>query len=163
MNEEQSGESVASSKSSDQASNSSNSGTTEIIEKVGSTGSELQSVNDSNNTANSSSELTPVGEPGTVDDNSKLSKNQIKRLVKKQRWEDSKIHRRQKTRRKAKELKEKIKKGLIPPTDSLSRKQKKSNLMENSACKVAVAIDMSFDHLMIEKVTLFSSVIVKIK
>jgi len=80
-----------------------------------------------------------------------MSKSQMKKLAKKRKWEENKAARRAKDRAKRKELKAKVKKGEIPP-DYMTRKQKQMNTMQNSSCKVAVAIDMSFNDLMIEKV-----------
>lgn len=80
-----------------------------------------------------------------------LSKHQRKKLAKKLKWEENKKLRRAKTKAKRKELQAKINAGLIPKP-LFSRKVKKSNTMKESGNRVGVAIDMSFNHLMIEKV-----------
>lgn len=76
-----------------------------------------------------------------------LSKSALKKLKKKELWEQRKKERRIRE-------KEKRKKKRLDPSHSLStvtRKQLKNATMANSSCKVAVVVDLSFDSFMDEK------------
>lgn len=79
----------------------------------------------------------------------KLSKRQQKLLLKRQQWLDNKADRRvvQKMKRKQKR-REKLECGK---DTGPSRKKLKSNTMKNSLCKIRVAVDCSFDDLMVDK------------
>lgn len=78
-----------------------------------------------------------------------LSKRQKKKLLKKQKWNDTKAERRKRER-------EKLKKRLVEkraagePCGNI-RKKLKQMTMATSSCKQRVVVDMSFDDLMIEK------------
>lgn len=81
---------------------------------------------------------------------SKLTKRQLKKYHKFLNWQKVKKEKRSKEKEKAKE-KRKLAKQLnidIGP----SRKELKRKKMECSPCTIGVCIDLSFDHLMIDKV-----------
>lgn len=105
----------------------------------------MEDCPDKQKQSNSSSDQTQ-GEMET-----KLSKRQMKKLAKQQKWEDTKAYRRAKAKAKRKEFVEKRRQGLVD--NYVSRKQKRANTMKGSDCKVGMAIDMSFNHLMADKVT----------
>lgn len=82
---------------------------------------------------------------------SKLSKRQMKKYKKCLKWQEVKKEKRLKERIKLKERRkyQKLNNIDIGP----SRKElKKRPKMEDSPCKITVCIDLSFDHLMIDKV-----------
>lgn len=78
-----------------------------------------------------------------------LSKRQQKKLLRRQKWNDTKVERRKRER-------EKLKKRLVEkraagePCGNI-RKKLKQMTMASSSCKQRVVVDMSFDDLMIEK------------
>ena len=106
---------------------------------------QVTTVNDQNQTEESV-KLTEVAENGSV----QLSKRQIKRQQKKERWNAYKHEKRAEERQKRKDRRRcQVESGLaLPP----SRKRLKKNKMVDSSCKQKVAIDCSFDDLMAEKV-----------
>lgn len=80
---------------------------------------------------------------------SKLTKRQMKKYQKVLKWQSIKKEKRAKERLKTKKRKHEAKQNNIDLGPS--RKQLKRSKMENSLCKIGVAIDLSFDHLMIDK------------
>ncbi|XP_005091028.1 tRNA methyltransferase 10 homolog A [Aplysia californica] len=86
---------------------------------------------------------------GVVDDTQKLSKNQLKKLKRKERWLAVKQERRQQEKQKRKQrLAERREKGEdIGP----NRKRLKTNTMKNSSCKIQVVLDLSLDEYMNDK------------
>lgn len=84
---------------------------------------------------------------------SKLTKTQMKKYQRMLRWQASKKEKRAKERLKTKD--KKIKAKLLNIDLGPSRKQLKNSKMANSSCKIGVAIDLSFDDLMINKVKKF--------
>ncbi|KAJ8984824.1 hypothetical protein NQ317_013023 [Molorchus minor] len=80
---------------------------------------------------------------------SKLSKRQMKKFKKSLKWQDvKKVKRaREKLKAKQKRLDAKLKNIELGP----SRKELKRKKMKDSPCKMGVCIDLSFDHLMIDK------------
>lgn len=85
---------------------------------------------------------------------SKLSKRQLKKYNKTLKWQEVKKEKRLKEKNKLKE-KRKIQKlnniDIGPSRKELKRRPK----MKDSPCKISVCIDLSFDHLMIDKVNIF--------
>lgn len=81
---------------------------------------------------------------------SKLTKRQLKKYHKFLNWQKVKREKRSKEKQKAKE-KRKLAKELNIDTGP-SRKALKLKKMECSPCTIGVCIDLSFDHLMIDKV-----------
>lgn len=81
---------------------------------------------------------------------SKLTKRQLKKYQKFLNWQKVKKEKRSKEKQKAKE-KRKLAKELNIDTGP-SRKALKRKKMECSPCTIGVCIDLSFDHLMIDKV-----------
>ncbi|XP_017773120.1 PREDICTED: tRNA methyltransferase 10 homolog A [Nicrophorus vespilloides] len=79
----------------------------------------------------------------------KLTKTQMKKYRKMLKWEASKKEKRVKERLKMKNKKVEAKKNNIDLGPS--RKQLKKATMANSSCKIGIAIDLSFDDLMIPK------------
>lgn len=81
----------------------------------------------------------------------KLTKSQMKKYLRMKKWEATKKEKRAKERLKTKKRKidAKINNLNIGP----SRKQLKSCTMKNSTCKIAIVFDLSFDELMISKVS----------
>lgn len=84
----------------------------------------------------------------------KLTKSQKKKYLRMKKWEATKKEKRAKERLKTK--KRKIDAKLNNIDIGPSRKQLKSSTMKNSNCKIGVAIDLSFDELMISKVSIFT-------
>lgn len=80
---------------------------------------------------------------------SKLTKRQMKKYQKVLKWQSIKKEKRAKDRLKTKKRKHEAKQNNVDLGPS--RKQLKRAKMENSPCKIGVAIDLSFDHLMIDK------------
>lgn len=82
---------------------------------------------------------------------SKLTKSQLKKYHKMLRWQGSKKEKRKKERlrTKNKRIEAKVNHLDLGP----SRKQLKRCTMATSPCKTGVAIDLSFDHLMTNKVS----------
>ncbi|KAK0073846.1 hypothetical protein PV326_013011 [Microctonus aethiopoides] len=80
---------------------------------------------------------------------STLSKRQLKKIKKKEKWLSKKAEKRQKERLKTKE------KRALARINNIdlgpSRKSLKKRTMENSGCKITITIDMSFDDVMIVK------------
>lgn len=89
---------------------------------------------------------------------SKLSKRQLKKYTKCLKWQEIKKEKRLKEKNKLKE-KRKIQKlsniDMGPSRKELKRRPK----MRDSSCKISVCIDLSFDHLMIDKVSITVSVL----
>ena len=82
------------------------------------------------------------------------SKKQYKKYLKQKRWLATKAEKRAKEKLKLKAKKANAKVLNIPYGSGLNRKQLKHlPKMHESSCKVTVVVDLSFDHLMIEKVT----------
>lgn len=81
----------------------------------------------------------------------KLTKRQMKKYQKMLKWEASKKEKRAKERAKAK--KRKIEAKLNNIDLGPSRRELKRSTMRNSSCKIGVVIDLSFDDLMISKVS----------
>lgn len=83
---------------------------------------------------------------------SKLTKRQLKKYKRMLRWNEAKKEKRAKER-----LKTKLKKTLAKENNidlGPSRKQLKQSKMCNSTCKTSVVIDLGFDDLMIDKVSI---------
>lgn len=80
---------------------------------------------------------------------SKLTKRQMKKYQKILKWQSTKKEKRAKERLKTKKRKHEAKQNNVDLGPS--RKQLKRSKMENSPCKIGIAIDLSFDHLMIDK------------
>lgn len=80
---------------------------------------------------------------------SNLTKTQMKKYQKMLKWEARKKEKRLKERLKAKKRKLEAKQNNVDLGPS--RKQLKRSTMANSTCKISVVIDLSFDHLMINK------------
>ncbi|CAD6208238.1 GSCOCG00003244001-RA-CDS [Cotesia congregata] len=78
-----------------------------------------------------------------------ISKNQLKKIKKKEKWLAHKSEKRLKERLKAKEKRAFARAHNI--NLGPSRKSLKKCTMENSSCKLTITIDMGFDDLMIEK------------
>ncbi|XP_044588331.1 tRNA methyltransferase 10 homolog A isoform X1 [Cotesia glomerata] len=78
-----------------------------------------------------------------------LSKNQLKKIKRKEKWLAHKSEKRLKERLKAKEKRAFARAHNI--NLGPSRKSLKKCTMENSSCKLTITIDMGFDELMIEK------------
>ncbi|XP_064594689.1 tRNA methyltransferase 10 homolog A-like [Liolophura sinensis] len=81
-----------------------------------------------------------------------ISKNQLKRLRKQKKWLESKGEKRkkEKEKRKRKIAEARARGESLGPT----RKSLKENSMKNSACKIRVVIDCSFDKYMNDKDTM---------
>lgn len=81
----------------------------------------------------------------------KLTKSQLKKYHKMLRWQESKKEKRKKERlrTKNKRIEAKVNHIDLGP----SRKQLKRSTMATSPCKTGVAIDLSFDDLMTNKVS----------
>lgn len=86
---------------------------------------------------------------GTSESNT-LSKRQKKKLLKRQRWIDTREERKKKEREKQKRRLE-AKRAAGEICGNVLRKRLKGATMAGSSCKQRVAVDMSFDDLMIEK------------
>lgn len=84
-----------------------------------------------------------------------LSKSQMKKYKKMLSWLANKKERRQQEKLKAKQRKKEAKLNNIDTGPS--RKQLKQSKMCDSSCKTSVVIDLSFDDLMIPKVTLHNN------
>lgn len=83
---------------------------------------------------------------------SKLSKRQMKKYKKCLKWQEVKKEKRLKEKNKLKERRKYQKMNNI--NMGPSRKElKKRPKMKDSPCKISVCIDLSFDHLMIDKVS----------
>lgn len=78
-----------------------------------------------------------------------LSKRQLKKLKKKEKWIQSKPEKRLKERKKLKEKRAFARANNIDLGPS--RKGLKQRTMANSTCKINVSLDLSFDDLMIDK------------
>ncbi|XP_063974831.1 tRNA methyltransferase 10 homolog A [Diachasmimorpha longicaudata] len=78
-----------------------------------------------------------------------LSKNQLKKIKKREKWLSRKAEKRLKERAKTREKRAFARANNIDLGPS--RKALKKCTMAVSPCKVTLAIDMSFDHLMIDK------------
>lgn len=86
---------------------------------------------------------------------SKLSKRQMKKYKKCLKWQEVKKEKRVKEKIRLKERRKHQKLNNIdigPSRKELKRKPK----MKDSPCKITICIDLSFDDLMIDKVTKFS-------
>lgn len=81
---------------------------------------------------------------------SQLTKRQMKKYLKTLKWEARKKEKRANERQKAKKRKMEAKLNNLDLGPS--RKQLKRSTMANSPCKIGIVIDLSFDHLMIDKV-----------
>lgn len=81
----------------------------------------------------------------------KLTKKQLKKYHKMVQWQKTKKEKRKKERlrTKNKRIEAKVKHLDLGP----SRRQLKRSTMATSPCKTGVAIDLSFDHLMTNKVS----------
>nr|CAG4649667.1 EOG090X0D3U [Scapholeberis mucronata] len=77
-----------------------------------------------------------------------ISKSALKRLKKKQLWEQNKLERRkkEKERRKKRKLE-----NPSQPSDKITRSQLKECKMSNSSCRVSIAIDLSLEKFMDER------------
>lgn len=84
-------------------------------------------------------------------DTPKLSKNQQKKLLKKQKWEEGKTERKRKEREKLKRKKAEKRALGEPVTTIINRKRLRDCTMANSSCKQRVVIDLDFEHLMHER------------
>lgn len=78
-----------------------------------------------------------------------LSKRQRKKMLKRQKWLETKAERRQKEREKFRQRME-AKREAGEPSGNI-RKLLKRTTMASSACRQQLVVDMSFDDLMIEK------------
>ena len=85
-----------------------------------------------------------------LDKSDTLSKRQKKKLMKRQRWIDTREERKKKEREKQK-LRLEAKRAAGEICGNVLRKRLKGTTMAGSSCKQRVAVDMSFDDLMIEK------------
>lgn len=83
-----------------------------------------------------------------------MSKSRKKKLLKLAKWEIKKIEKRKQEREKQRLKKQEAREKGVPYRTGPSRKSLKHVKMANSSCRVTVAIDLSFDHLMIDKVNL---------
>ncbi|KAK0174345.1 hypothetical protein PV327_010128 [Microctonus hyperodae] len=87
-------------------------------------------------------------------DTSTLSKRQLKKIKKKEKWLSKKTEKRIIDRRQKERLKTKEKRALARVNNidlGPSRKSLKRRTMENSGCKITITVDMSFDDVMIDK------------
>lgn len=84
---------------------------------------------------------------------SELTKSQMKKYNRMLKWQAVKKEKR--AREKLKTKNKKIEAKLNNIDLGPSRKQLKNSKMKDSACKVGIIIDLSFDHLMIDKVRNF--------
>jgi hypothetical protein len=92
-------------------------------------------------------EASPLKEPSAVQETEPpLSKNALKRQLKRKRWEESKSDRRALKKAKLKEKKETLKQS----GQKLRKRAPKVYGQENSG--IRVVIDCAFDDFMIEKV-----------
>uniref|UniRef100_A0A8D8JSL0 tRNA (guanine(9)-N(1))-methyltransferase n=1 Tax=Culex pipiens TaxID=7175 RepID=A0A8D8JSL0_CULPI len=95
-------------------------------------------------------------EPSTPDpvppsENPPMSKRQLKKQLKMQKWEETKKLKRAKEREKMRARKlEAIKAGL-PTRTGPSRKELKRNKVDYSRADISVVVDLSFDEMMIDK------------
>ncbi|KAL1491848.1 hypothetical protein ABEB36_012383 [Hypothenemus hampei] len=80
---------------------------------------------------------------------SKLTKRQMKKYKKFLKWQDAKKEKRAKEKEKIKEKRKQAKLNNV--NLGPSRKELKRKKMGTSSCKIGVCIDLSFDHLMIDK------------
>jgi len=103
------------------------------------------------------------------------SKRALKRLIRKQKWIEHRPEKRKLERQRRKEAKQRwkaeaaVENSLKGPDDvavistalrnSKLRSFMKLNVMKNSECKVGVAIDMSFDNYMAERVSYYLQLI----
>lgn len=94
----------------------------------------------------------PPDEPvSTLADGEPMSKRQRKKLLKLQQWEVKKKEKRLKEKEKMKQRKlEAIKAGL-PTRNGPSRKELKRNKIDYTKSDITVAVDLSFDGMMIDK------------
>lgn len=87
---------------------------------------------------------------------SKLSKRQLKKYKKCIKWQEIKKEKRLKEKQRFKEKRKHQKLSCIdvgPSRKELKRRPK----MKDSPCQIGVCIDLSFDHLMIDKVIIIFS------
>ena len=90
----------------------------------------------------------PKSSPGAQEPGPQLSKNAIKRQLKRQRWEDSREERRAYKKAKLREKKEVLKLSGQKPN-----KQRKVVVEGQKSSCIRVVIDCAFDDLMIDKVS----------
>lgn len=97
-------------------------------------------------------QTNPPDEPeSTLADGEPMSKRQRKKLLKMQQWEVKKKEKRLKEKEKMKQRKlEAIKAGL-PTRNGPSRKELKRNKIDYTKSDITVAVDLSFDGMMIDK------------
>ncbi|XP_045445952.1 tRNA methyltransferase 10 homolog A [Melitaea cinxia] len=93
-------------------------------------------------------------DPGLKDDNGTelprpYTKNQMRKWLKKVRWENSKMEKRAKEKARAKERRRKAQEANIDLGPN--RKALKKMKLEKPKKKIGIIIDLSFDNLMIEK------------
>lgn len=81
-----------------------------------------------------------------------ISKKKRKKLLKIQQWEIKKVEKRKQEREKQRRKKQEARENGVPYRTGPSRKSLKHLKMSDSSCRVTVAIDLSFDHLMTDKV-----------
>lgn len=90
-------------------------------------------------------------ESATLAEGEPLSKRQRKKLIKLQQWEVKKKEKRLKEKEKMKQRKlEAIQAGL-PTRNGPSRKELKRNKIDYSKSDITIAVDLSFDEMMIDK------------
>uniref|UniRef100_A0A182SGZ6 tRNA (guanine(9)-N(1))-methyltransferase n=1 Tax=Anopheles maculatus TaxID=74869 RepID=A0A182SGZ6_9DIPT len=96
--------------------------------------------------------VSEANEPNTSQsNNSELSKRQRKKLLKLENWEMKKKEKRQKEKEKMKAKRiEAIQQGL-PIRNGPSRKELKRRKVSYSNATIEIVVDLSFDHMMIDK------------
>ncbi|XP_008558822.1 tRNA methyltransferase 10 homolog A [Microplitis demolitor] len=107
-------------------------------------------TNSSDNQIVTTPNLNLINENSNNDtDTSNLSKSQLKKIKKREKWLAQKPEKRRKERLKTKEKRAFARANNIDLGPS--RRELKKSTMENSTCRLTITIDMSFDDLMIDK------------
>ncbi|XP_068218462.1 tRNA methyltransferase 10 homolog A [Palaemon carinicauda] len=88
--------------------------------------------------------------PNNASESTTMSKRQKKKLLKRQKWIESREERKKREREKQKRRLE-AKRAAGELCGNMLRKRLKGATMAGSSCKQRVAVDMSFDDLMMEK------------